>query len=180
MLCSQSFDFFSVAKLNSIKVIKDVLAEFEGLSRLRANPVKSTCFGVGISGRDKEAILNLLQMNEDVFLIRYLGVPFITKKLMAADCESLVSTITARINSWLVKHLSFAGQLQLIKSVLCSLQVYWCRIFILPKKVISLLEHKLNRFLWCGQDVKAKAKVTWYKFCTPRKEVGLGIKKLEV
>jgi hypothetical protein len=42
---------FSAAKLNSIKVIKDVLAEFEGLSRLRANPVKSTCFGVGILRR---------------------------------------------------------------------------------------------------------------------------------
>jgi hypothetical protein len=34
--------------------------------------------------------------------------------------------------------------------------------------------------LWCGQDVKAKAKMTWYKFCTPKKEGGLGIKKLEV
>jgi hypothetical protein len=161
-------------------VIKDVLAKFEGLSDLRVNPAKNTYFCAGISKRGKENILNFLQMNEGVFPVKDLRVPLITKRLMTADCESLVSKITTRIDSWLVKHVSFVGRLQLIKSVLCSLQVYWCRIFILPKKDISLLEKKLNRFLWCGQDMKAKAKVAWDKVCSPKKEWDLGIKKLEV
>jgi len=42
------------------------------------------------------------------------------------------------------------------------------------------LEQKFNRYLWCGKDVKAKAKVAWDKVCAPKKERGLGIKKLEV
>jgi hypothetical protein len=62
----------------------------------------------------------------------------------------------------------------------CSLQVYWSRIFILPKKVIHLLEQKFNRFRWNGKYVKVKAKVSWDKVCAPKKEWGLGIKKLEV
>ncbi|XP_062145358.1 uncharacterized protein LOC133852602 [Alnus glutinosa] len=128
----------------------------------------------------KNILLAQEMMNEGVFLVKCLGVPLITKRLMAADCESLVLKFTTRIDSWLVKHLSFAGRLQLIKSFLCSLQVYWCRILILLKKVISLLEQKLNRFLWCGQDVKAKAKVVWDKVRSPKKEWGLGIKRLEV
>lgn len=43
-----------------------------------------------------------------------------------------------------------------------------------------MLEQKFNRFLWCGQDVKAKAKVAWDKVCAPKKEGGLGFKRLEV
>lgn len=35
-------------------------------------------------------------------LVRYLGVPLITKQLSSTNCESLVSKITARIDSWLV------------------------------------------------------------------------------
>ena len=37
-----------------------------------------------------------------------------------------------------MKYLSYAGKLQLIKFVLFSVQSYWCRTFILPKKVTRL------------------------------------------
>jgi hypothetical protein len=47
-------------------------------------------------------------------------------------------------------------------------------------RTISLLEQKFNRFLWSGSDVKAKAKVSWERICTPMKERGLGIKRLDV
>jgi hypothetical protein len=117
---------------------------------------------------------------QGVFPVHYLGVLLITKRLAAADCESLVAKISAWMDSWLVKNLTFVGRLQLINSVLSSFQVYWSRIFILPKKVILLLEQKFNRFLWCGKDVKSKANVAWDKVCAPKKEWGLGIKKLEV
>jgi hypothetical protein len=91
--------------------------------------------------------------------VRYLGVPLISKRLSAADCDSLISKISSRIDSWLVRKLSFAGRLQLLSYVLVSLQMFWARVFILPKKVIQLLEQKFNRFLWSGSDVKSKAKV---------------------
>jgi hypothetical protein len=102
--------------------------------------------------------------------VRYLGVPLITKRLSTADCEGLLAKFTARIDSWCVKHLSFAGRLQLISFVLFSLQVFWARVFILPKKVIRLLEQKLNRFLWCAKYTKAKAKVAWENVCVPKSE----------
>jgi hypothetical protein len=91
-----------------------------------------------------------------------------------------VERITARIDSWLTRHLSFAGRLQLINSVLVSLHVFWARVFILPMKIIRIIEQKLNRFLWSGNDSKAKAKVSWDNICFPKKEGGLEIKHLEV
>jgi hypothetical protein len=47
-------------------------------------------------------------------------------------------------------------------------------------KIVRLIEQKLNRFLWCGKEIKAKAKVSWVNVCFPNKEGGLGIKQLEV
>ncbi|XP_062143871.1 uncharacterized protein LOC133851454 [Alnus glutinosa] len=154
---------FSAAELNSIQTINRVLVEFEELSGLKANPSKSSFLCSGVHKNDKAAFLDVLQMPEGSLPVQYLGVPLITKRLSAFDCEVLVANISGRIDSWLVRNLSFAGRLQLISSVLFSLQVFWARISILPKKVIRILEQKFNRFLWCGKDSKAKAKVAWKK-----------------
>jgi hypothetical protein len=117
-------------------------------------------------------------MPEGSLPVRYLGVPLITKRLSAMDCDALVAKIAGRIDSWLVRHLSFARRLQLISSILFSLQVFWARVFILPKKVIRLIEQKFNRFLWSGKDTKAKAKVAWDKVCFPKSEGVLGLGNL--
>jgi hypothetical protein len=66
--------------------------------------------------------------------VRYLGVPLISSKLSGADCDSLLGKISGRINYWMSKHLSFAARLQLLSSVLYSIQVFWSNIFILPIK----------------------------------------------
>jgi hypothetical protein len=119
-------------------------------------------------------------MPEGSLPVRYLGVPLITKRLSAVDCDALVAKIVGCIDSWLVRHPSFAGRLQLISSILFILQVFWARVFIIPKKVIRLIEQKINRFLWSGKDTNVKAKVTWDKVCFPKSEGGHGLSKLDV
>jgi hypothetical protein len=172
---------FSEASLSSINVIKAALMEFEDLSGLKANPSKSSFYCSGISERVKQILLSSLQMKEGKLPVRYLGVPLISSRLSSADCGGLLERITRRIDSWLCRNLSYARRLQLLSSVLYSLQVYWTSIFILPKKVINAIEHKFNRFLWNGKDVEAaKAKVAWNDICFPKKEGGLGLKRIEV
>lgn len=112
-------------------------------------------------------LLDSLKMKEGKLPVRYLGVPLISKKVSSSDCESLLEKMSSRINSWLSKHLSLAGRLQLLSSVLYSIQVYWSNIFILPKKVIRSIEQKFNRFLWNGNELcSPKAKVAWDLMCT--------------
>jgi hypothetical protein len=93
-----------------------------------------------VSKDDKAAFLDMLHMPEGSLPVRCLGVSLITKKLSTLDCEALVAKVAGRIDSWLVKHLFFAGRLQLVSSILFSLQIFWSKVFILPKKVIWLLE----------------------------------------
>ncbi|GKA41366.1 RNA-directed DNA polymerase, eukaryota, reverse transcriptase zinc-binding domain protein [Tanacetum coccineum] len=75
--------------------------------------------------------------------------------------------------------LSYAGRLQLVASVLASMQVYWASVFILPKTVVKDIDRLLKGFLWCqGNLTKGKAKVAWKLVCRPKNEGGLGIKHL--
>jgi hypothetical protein len=115
---------FSTASCDSIKVINDVLEEFEELAGLKANPAKSLVFFGGVSLGVKHDILNFLHMHKGKLPIQYLGVPLLSKQLTATDCDVLVSKIASHIDSWLARNLSFVGRLQLVSSVLLNMQVY--------------------------------------------------------
>jgi hypothetical protein len=95
---------FSVATINSVRTIKGVLDEFENLSGLRANPSNRSLFCGRMSIEVKKDILVFLQMQDGTLPVRHLGVPLITKRLVVADCDILVSKISARIDSWMVKN----------------------------------------------------------------------------
>jgi hypothetical protein len=118
-----AYDFliFCEARLRSINIIKDALLEFEELSGLKANPSKSSFFYSGILDCMKHLLLGELKMNEGHLLVRYLGFPLISTRLSIADCGVLLDRITGH-NSWLPRNLSCAGRLQLLSSVLYSLQ----------------------------------------------------------
>ncbi|KAL0294269.1 UNVERIFIED_CONTAM: Retrovirus-related Pol polyprotein from type-2 retrotransposable element R2DM [Sesamum radiatum] len=89
-----------------------------------------------------------------------------------------VLKIEARIRGWDGILLSFAGRVQLIKSVLSALQVYWAMAFILPKHVIKDIEKRLRNFLWKGSIETGYAKVAWQQVCRPVDEGGLGIRDI--
>jgi hypothetical protein len=104
--------------LKSALAIKDVLVEFNELSGLKANPSKCSLLYSGVSLAEEELVLNCLNTKEATLSMRCLGIPLLYKKLSAADCGALVEKVSAQINSWLSKKLSFAGRLQLISSIL--------------------------------------------------------------
>ncbi|GJX65445.1 RNA-directed DNA polymerase, eukaryota, reverse transcriptase zinc-binding domain protein [Tanacetum coccineum] len=113
--------------------------------------------------------------------VKYLGVPLITKKITANDCEPLVEKVKSRILDWRNKALSYSGRLQLIASVLSAMQIYWASVFLLPKNVIYEINKMLKGFLWCqGELTKGKAKISWKSICKPKEQGGLGIKNLQV
>lgn len=60
----------------------------------------------------------------------------------------IINAIIAKINKWAKKSLSCAGRLQLLRSVLLSIQVHWILHFILPKTVCLHIEKLLRNFLW--------------------------------
>ncbi|XP_074298927.1 uncharacterized protein LOC141629907 [Silene latifolia] len=86
--------------------------------------------------------------------------------------------VTERIARLGAKHLSYAGRLTLIKSVLSTLHNYWARIFILPKTVLNSID-AICEPSWHGQEQKeSPALVSWNQVCKPRRKGGLGLKSV--
>nr|GFA15833.1 hypothetical protein [Tanacetum cinerariifolium] len=84
------------------------------------------------------------------------------------------------IGDWKNKSFSFARRLQLCKSVISSMQVYWASILVIHMGIVSDIQQLIRGFLWCnGEYKRGKAKVAWDDICLPKKEGGLGLRSLE-
>ncbi|KAJ0931049.1 putative RNA-directed DNA polymerase [Helianthus annuus] len=164
---------------NSAAVILKSLNLFKNMSGLVPSMTKSTVFFGGVLNYVKDQIRNIMQFDEGVLPVRYLGVPLISSRLIYSDCKKLVDNLESRITDWKAKSLSFAGCLQLIRSVLSAMHVYWSSVFILPKRIIHDLEDRMRRFLWAqGNNIMGKAKVKWSHVYLPKEEGGLGIRRI--
>ncbi|KAL0426931.1 UNVERIFIED_CONTAM: hypothetical protein Slati_2867900 [Sesamum latifolium] len=110
--------------------------------------------------------------------VRYLGLPLIASRLSLSDSKPLLLKIDSRIRGWGGLQLSFTARVQLIKSVLMSLNIYWAMTFILPKGVIWKIEKRLRSFLWKGASGDGYLKVTMNQVCQPIEEGGQGIRDI--
>ncbi|KAK3212581.1 hypothetical protein Dsin_017287 [Dipteronia sinensis] len=120
--------------LSSTRVVKAVLDEFSLLSGLHANHAKSNIFTSEVSHTINQQLINLFGYTVGSLSIRYLGIPIISSRLRLRDCSPLMDKVSGRLASLLNRGLSYAGLLQLIVSVLTSLQVFWASYLCLPKK----------------------------------------------
>ncbi|KAG7577371.1 Endonuclease/exonuclease/phosphatase superfamily [Arabidopsis thaliana x Arabidopsis arenosa] len=163
----------------SLIAILDVLAQFKSVSGLGINLSKSCLFLDGSNFDLISQISSRHNLTHGSLPIRYLGVPLLPSKLNASDYQPLIDRIKGRISSWTNRHLSFAGRLQLLHSVINSTINFWASIFILPNKCIAELEQLCSAFLWKGAASSARgAKVSWEVVCSPKSAGGLGLKRL--
>ncbi|KAL2224649.1 UNVERIFIED_CONTAM: hypothetical protein Sindi_3029000 [Sesamum indicum] len=176
--------FFSGARglrqgdpLSPYLVFKEGLDWFAELSGLRLNVHKSHLI-ILRSAQELNDLLEILGFQEGHLPMRYLGLPLISSRLSISNCQPLISKIDARINGWEGISLSYAGLVQIIKSILLALSLYWASAFILPKKVINEIEKRLRTFLWNGTTSSGYAKVAWKDVCRPTDEGGLGFKDI--
>ncbi|GJV82914.1 hypothetical protein Tco_1522812 [Tanacetum coccineum] len=112
--------------------------------------------------------------------VKYLGVSLLSSRLLNQDCKILVEKVKNRIEDWKNKSLSFAGRLQLCKSVISSMQVYWASVLILPKEgglgirslevfnlalmtthVWNILSNKESLWVWWIHIYKLRGRTLW-------------------
>ncbi|GJY11524.1 protein LAZ1 [Tanacetum coccineum] len=150
---------FSRGEVDSARLIMESLEEFQKSSGLVPSIPKSTVYLCNVCNHVKVAILNIMSFAEGELPMKYLGVPLISTRLLNRDCKILVERVTNRIGDWKNKSLSFAGRLQLCRSVLSSMQVFWASILVIPKGIILDIQQQIREFLWCNGELKrGKAK----------------------
>lgn len=163
--------------------IEGALSVFEGFAKwsgLSISLEKSTVYMAGVEAEEKRRILRNFPFAEGSLPVRYLGLPLMTQAMKRQDYLPLVERIRSKICSWTSRFLSYAGRLQLIKSVLVSIVNFWASVFRLPSKCIHEVEQLCASFLWTGPDLKSTgAKVSWSAICKQKAEGGLGIRSLK-
>nr|GEW90443.1 hypothetical protein [Tanacetum cinerariifolium] len=121
------------ADKGSLEVVKKASEELSGVFGLFPNLSKSTIFFGSVGEDRKRELLEVLPFKIGKLPMKYLGVPFIAKKLSLSDCKSLIDNVDARINTWRNKLMSYAE-----------------------------LDKLFKRFLWnSGKLAQGKARVSW-------------------
>ena len=109
--------------------------------------------------------------------VRYLGLPLMTRTMRRQDYMPLVQNIRGTISTWTCRFFSYAGRLQLIKSVLMSIVNFWAAVFRLPSKCMKEIEQLCAAFLWLGPELKTSgAKVAWTSICKTKNDGGLRLR----
>lgn len=170
---------FTEGSLGSVKGVLDIVRSFESKSGLALSITKTNFFTSGLPSDEIEQIKTETGLSHASLPIRYLGIPLVTKKLTMSDCEPLILSVKAKLNSWSSKTLSFAGRLLLINTVISGISNFWCATFTLPKKCIKLINSLCGAYLWKGTtEGTHTARVAWEEITHSKEEGGLAVRDL--
>ncbi|KAE8660280.1 Villin-4 [Hibiscus syriacus] len=141
-----------------------------------------------VVGKD-EAFLNLshLQFADDLIIFfghfpsDYLGLPLGARRNSILLWDPIVQKFYKKLTGWKAKTLSLAGRVVLLKSVLCSLPIYFMSLFKIPSSVVTKLNSIMASFLWGGGAVvKIIHWINWSTVCSAKKVGGLGVLDLNL
>ena len=164
----------------SVEGALGVFEEFAVWSGLSISLKNSTIYMGGVSEVEQSRILRNFPFAVGELPVRYLGLPLMTKAMRRQYYMPLLEKTRGRICSWTSRFLSYAGRLQLIRSVLMSIVNFWGAAFRLPGQCSKKIEQLCSAFLWSGLELKSTgAKVAWQDICKPKQEGGLGIRALK-
>ncbi|XP_020271020.1 uncharacterized protein LOC109846208 [Asparagus officinalis] len=165
---------FCRANKRSFQGINYLLESLANNTGLNINRKKSKVFfSRGCSNKTK--LCSIVEMSRGSLPVKYLGLPLSINYPKAKNFFPLIDKIRYTIEGWITHSLSFAGRLELIKSVLFSTTAYWYSVYKFPQSTIQSLEAIFANFLWKG---KFHA-INWKEVCRPKFEGGFGLRKLE-
>ncbi|KAK4389436.1 Retrovirus-related Pol polyprotein from type-2 retrotransposable element R2DM [Sesamum angolense] len=175
LLFADDLMLFSRGDLPSIRILMECLQEFRDVSGLAVNTAKSNIFTAGIQNDTLDEALAMTEFARWHMPVQYLGIPLAAQRLSVTDYSPLVDQIAGCIHKWTAKSLSFAGRLELIRSVIQGVECFWLQVFPLPMAVIEKIHHLSRAFLWNSK----RAPVAWEDICHPKEEGGLGVRHIQ-
>ena len=99
-------------------------------------------------------------------------------KLPKESWQVVLDKFWVKVNHWTHRWLSFAGRVQLIKSVVQALPIYRCMLQVAPIGFLKDLDSVMRQFLWAGFLETSKwSLVKWEVVCSPKHFGGLGLRQ---
>ena len=173
------------ANIQEATAMKQILQQFCACSGQTPNWSKS---GIIFSTNVPTATIHMIKHIFPVTTIDnsfiHLGHPLILPgKDRTAAYNFIFDKFKSKLSSYKADKLTHAARLELIKSVLASIPVYYMSNILFTKKFIAKLTAIMRNFWWTGVREETSAKTlclrAWKDICAPKNEGGLGIRNLQ-
>ncbi|XP_058766697.1 uncharacterized protein LOC131640300 [Vicia villosa] len=160
----------------SVEMMMETVDRFSASTGLIINRGKCKSYPREVHEKIEQEIKVTTKFEEVKPPFRYLEAPLSSKKLNIILYLPLIDRIVRRIQHWTSKLLSYAGRIQLVKSITFVVTQYWMHYFPIPKAVIHKIEAIGRSFIWSGShDVTRKSHVAWRTVCRPYSQGSLNI-----
>ncbi|XP_039046840.1 uncharacterized protein LOC120187118 [Hibiscus syriacus] len=147
---------FSKGSIRELRNVRRVLLIYELPVGLKLNLGKRRIFGVNVEHEELATWADVIGCSVGYLPSKYLGLSLGYKRNSAAMWDPIVERFHTKLSGWIAKSLSIAGRVVLVKSVICSLPVYFLSMFRIPASVLLKLNSIMASFLWGGSVDKKK------------------------
>ncbi|KAJ6836362.1 uncharacterized protein M6B38_328180 [Iris pallida] len=159
--------------IRGMSALSDIMEEFGRLSGLQLNREKSRVYFSSRCTQQEERAY-ALGVDRGELPVKYLGVPLTVNYAREQDCHSLVDFVQRRVEGWQAAGLSFGGRIELVRSVIAGITMFWFQSIQIPSATIRKVEALCADFIWRG----GMHAISWDQLCRPREEGGVGLRSL--
>jgi hypothetical protein len=164
---------FCRANKKSFRELNKLFALLQLNTGLSINKEKTKVF-FSKGCKRKAELASILGCTLGTMPVKYLGMPLSINYVKPKDFGWLFDKVRSKMEGWMFRALSFAGRVELAKSVLYSCLTYWLQSFRFPVSVIREIESMISNFIWKGKMHAC----SWETLCRPKNEGGIGLRKL--
>ena len=94
-----------------------------------------------------QGISAIINIKEENLLVRFLGMPLASKRILFKDCQPLINKIWIKLSGWKSKILSYAGRVELIRSTLSTFHIYWATDGIYSPPICAFCDRQIHQIL---------------------------------
>lgn len=91
---------FTRGDVGLVKLAMQTMKEFSDTTGLIVNPLKCKNFFRNVDESTRMEVLRITQLEEGMLPLKYLGIPFSSKKLTFSNCLGLIDKLVQRIRHW--------------------------------------------------------------------------------
>jgi hypothetical protein len=181
LFADDSLLFFKAHEAQAIR-IKEVLGTYASSTGQLINPAKcSIMFGEACPQDRREEIKGVLNIEQETFETKYLGLPTPDGRMCRGKFESLQAKLAKCLVEWDDTHKSQAAKEVLIKSIAQAIPVYVMSVFKLPLGLCDELTKMIRRYWWGAENGKRKTHwVAWDIMLRPKDYGGVGFRDMRL
>jgi hypothetical protein len=173
---------FFKANAAQATVVKNVLNTYAEATGQLMNPGKcSILFAESCPANLVQEVKQILDVSQEVFDPKYLGLPVPDGRMRKGQFESLQESLSNRLIDWAERYMASGAKEVLIKAVAQAIPTYVMSVFKLPASVCDELTKLVRQYWWGVENGKRKmAWLAWDKMILPKTHGGLGFRDMRM